>query len=690
MDSDGKALVSDVQCSILATLWSLGGQTDSVPPCIKAPGSPGLVPDFNCDHVINISDTLLGIGFVLGITLNPSMDADGDQCVDACQTDIDGDGDFDFSDCAPQDPDVGKEALELCNGFDDNCNGTIDEQNAATVNATCDDQDPCNGVESCPLFAGSGLIISEIALQPNGSEAGSAGQWFELTNLGNAAVNVRGWVITDESDDLHVIDPGGALFVPAGGYLVLGSTDNVATNGGAVVGYVFNNFTLASSDKIVLLNKAGAEVDRVEYAAGEFPMVPGKTTALGDLLGDNNSASNWVVSSAPYGVNGNSGTPGGPNSDVLPSACLPGVNPVDCGKGCSGGGNIVDGVWASFPEIGWGGRDGVTAVVMPNGALFVHGGQVGFGNLSKETRVVDVSNGTSSQKKASFFPHYVGTAYVLPDGSVVVVGGLGASEIWHPEDYWTTPANPPAQYTRAVQLLDGRIIAIGGAPEGGGWTDAVAGVWMLDPKAPGAWTALKSMPQPRSTHGIAVMADGRIMVAGGVRAGNPYSNSVEIYDPKTDSWWEAASMKFGRHGANLAVLPSGKVLSFGGSMPGTSAAWVECQVYDPGINSWTDVGPMHIGRVTPGALQGWVITDDGHVMVVGGSYAGWTSLKQCEYFDETDNVWHLANPMTTYRAGHAVVKTPQNSILAIQGYDPKDGVPGSGSMHTSNEILECP
>jgi len=53
---------------------------------------------------------------------------DGDALGDACDGDKDNDGDKDITDCQPSNPAIHHQAVESCNGIDDDCDGSVDEQ----------------------------------------------------------------------------------------------------------------------------------------------------------------------------------------------------------------------------------------------------------------------------------------------------------------------------------------------------------------------------------------------------------------------------------------------------------------------------------------------------------------------------------------------------------------------------------
>jgi hypothetical protein len=58
----------------------------------------------------------------------PDRGLTGLPCLEVSVADQDGDGTPDFADCDPSNPGVNPFEVEICNGLDDNCNGTVDEE----------------------------------------------------------------------------------------------------------------------------------------------------------------------------------------------------------------------------------------------------------------------------------------------------------------------------------------------------------------------------------------------------------------------------------------------------------------------------------------------------------------------------------------------------------------------------------
>ena len=160
------------------------------------------------------------------------------------------------------------------------------------------------------------LVISEILQNPS-AVSDANGEYFEIYNAGDTAIDLDGFTISDNGSDNHTIDNGGPLIVEAGSFIVLGANGDIVTNGGVDVAYEYDGITLANgADEIVLTDALGREVDRVEYDGGTvFPDPTGAAMELIDLNADNNDGTNWTEATQNFG-DGDLGTPGGANGDV--------------------------------------------------------------------------------------------------------------------------------------------------------------------------------------------------------------------------------------------------------------------------------------------------------------------------------------------------------------------------------------
>ena len=128
------------------------------------------------------------------------------------------------------------------------------------------------------------------------------------------------------------------------------------------------------------------------------------------------------------------------------------------------------------------------------------------------------------------------------------------------------------------------------------------------------------MATPRIAHTATLLANGKVLVAGGEGAGGSIS-SAEVYDPVNDTWAFTGSMSTPRV-ADIATLIttgplSGKVLVAGGSSVCANCTPLldSAELYDPNTGTWSLTGDMNLARDdfnSPDALP------DGSVFVVGG------------------------------------------------------------------------
>lgn len=169
------------------------------------------------------------------------------------------------------------------------------------------------------------LVITEILIDSS-IKQDYPGEWFEVYNAGTQSVDLDGWTIGDNdktNPQTHTII--GQLLVSPGQYLVLGQSKDASKNGGVTVAYAygldigFNNAT----DELILKDKSGRLVDRVDYAAttattpGTWTLSEGVALSLKSPALDNNDSSNWCSEKQPWTtptstISDDKGTPGKP------------------------------------------------------------------------------------------------------------------------------------------------------------------------------------------------------------------------------------------------------------------------------------------------------------------------------------------------------------------------------------------
>ncbi|MFT5433446.1 MAG: hypothetical protein ACI9OJ_004152, partial [Myxococcota bacterium] len=265
---------------------------------------------------------------------------DGDACTDdLCVTHV----------CRHYPPQVTLPDVPQCCNVDGDCNdgnvcttdicdentnlclsSAVNDPLCCNVSSECDDGLP-NTLDACIAFQcistvdltycfePKGVKINELMVNPADTND-TAGEWIELYNYTDVAVDVDGWILTDDLQSLqtHVIDNGGPLEIPALGYLVLCRLGDSNLNGGVDCDYEYGNGYAMSnnSDEVVLQNDLGVEVGRVEYDGGlNFPDTNGAGASIGlNYWGveDINLGPNWSSATNTYGTS-DKGTPGAQN-----------------------------------------------------------------------------------------------------------------------------------------------------------------------------------------------------------------------------------------------------------------------------------------------------------------------------------------------------------------------------------------
>ncbi len=160
------------------------------------------------------------------------------------------------------------------------------------------------------------LIVTEVMQNPS-AVGDSEGEYFEIYNTTNAAINLLGMYVKDDIGETEYFEVDQSLTVEPGAYFVFGRNGDKATNGGVDVDFEATSLSLANGTDGIQLVFADEVVDYVQWDDGAtFPDPNGASMyLLYDKYNatDNDNGVNWSTSTVAFG-DGDFGTPGTGNS----------------------------------------------------------------------------------------------------------------------------------------------------------------------------------------------------------------------------------------------------------------------------------------------------------------------------------------------------------------------------------------
>ena len=334
---------------------------------------------------------------------------------------------------------------------------------------------------------------------------------------------------------------------------------------------------------------------------------------------------------------------------------------------------------------------GHSATLLTTGKLLVAGGVTSNGG----TAAVDLYDPVSASW-STVAP--MGTqrsshaATLLADGRVLVTGGSTVStaaakgyvnnvsaEIYDPvANTWTptAPMTTARSHHTATLLPDGTVLVVGGEND---VYLPTATAELYDPVA-NTWSAPRALPLvARSQHTATLLPSGLVLIAGGfdiVSGALTPANTAELYDPvlhtstttTTDGngntttvttitggldFTATTPMTFARYGQSATRLADGRVVMVGGQTTTT-------EIYDPVAATWATQGSTTAVHTEHAA----VLLADGRLLVVGGTQQ---ALPTAELFDPATGVWTATAPMRVLRSGPTATLMPDGSVLACGG-----------------------
>jgi hypothetical protein len=175
------------------------------------------------------------------------------------------------------------------------------------------------------------------------------------------------------------------------------------------------------------------------------------------------------------------------------------------------------------------------------------------------------------------------------------------------------------------------------------------------------WTAMPSLPQPRSSHDAVVIGDKLYVVGGWVLAGPGHGEwcpSALVYDLSAeDGQWQQLPEPDFRRRALAAAQWQGKLVAIGG-MTDESEVSPRVDFFDPATEKWTQ-GP----DLPSSDMHGFGIAA---CYVSGSLYASGATGIVYRLADAGD-AWEEVARLDTPRFFHRLVATPAGDILAVAG-----------------------
>jgi len=177
-----------------------------------------------------------------------------------------------------------------------------------------------------------------------------------------------------------------------------------------------------------------------------------------------------------------------------------------------------------------------------------------------------------------------------------------------------------------------------------------------------------------------LLADGQILIAGGVDAQLQATNSAMLYDPHTDTFTATGSMHLPRVQHTATLLPDGKVLIAGGMLQAggtiTQASFTAtAEIYDPSSGSFTATGSM----AQEGAGIAAQLLPNGTVLMIGGYTFNTFSTTASEIYDPASGTFRPGPDVTDPQLGRARVNLLPSGAVLVSGlyssladlYDPQ-------------------
>ena len=337
---------------------------------------------------------------------------------------------------------------------------------------------------------------------------------------------------------------------------------------------------------------------------------------------------------------------------------------------------------------------GTTATLMSNGKVLLLGGDP----CGEFATIFDTANNAFSSASRTATSRFSPAVTLLADGRVLIAGGWGgqyttfadgsttgyatltSTEIYDPTSgRFTAAGNMAVGHARgtATLLPDGRVLLAGGLTSWGGGGASGNSAEVFDP-ATGKFTTVGPMATQRTDHTANLLGDGTVLIAGGWNGHGadaaedpPYDPLyAELFDPASGTFRLTGSMSTTRIGAKAITLSVDTVFLFGGVFTPLQNALAQ-----PSNPAYAEMYHAAAHAFARSALQpllqsGYTVTplSSGQLLLLGGQVAG-QSIDTADLLNPLTGVLVSTTKLKTPRSGHTATLLADGRVLLIGGVD---------------------
>jgi len=288
-------------------------------------------------------------------------------------------------------------------------------------------------------------------------------------------------------------------------------------------------------------------------------------------------------------------------------------------------------------------REFHTATLLRDGKVLVAGGSGDKApTLLSTAELYDPATGLWNGVGATNAGRLMHTATLLPDGKVLVAGGYGiedgsnnslsSAELFDPvTGTWQTtgPLNGRRSNHTATLLPNGKVLIAGGYD----FNDALSTAELYDP-ATETWTPTSPLPTAPGVGSATLLPNAKVLVVKGFAPKDPgpgYDPVGQLCDPDTGHWTVTPPPTVGGQYHSETLLADGKILVAGGYAPG-AVYLVDAELYDPLTGVWSNTAPLLAARKNHTATR----LANGNVLIAGGYQDNCTVLSSAELYTSTN------------------------------------------------------